>query len=183
MSSLRDGKVPFTEAGISAYIDRTARNVVQYMIEKNLTVSTAESCTGGLLSSAITSVPGASNVFECGIASYSERIKEELLGVPKNIIESFGVVSSQTACAMADAVKELSGSDISVGITGLAGPASPSDTLPVGTVYVSTAYEDRTVAENLRLYELGSFDRSLNRLLTAAFALEALCERLGVAGN
>ena len=152
MSSLRDGKVPFTEAGISAYIDRMARNVVQYMIEKNLTVSTAESCTGGLLSAAITSVPGASNVFECGIASYSERIKEELLGVPKNIIESFGVVSSQTACAMADAVKELSGSDISV-------------------------------AENLRLYELGSFDRSLNRLLTAAFALEALCERLGVAGN
>lgn len=183
MSSLRDGAAAFTEAGISAYIDRTARNVVQYMIEKNLTVSAAESCTGGILSAAITSVPGASKIFECGIVSYSERIKEEILGVPAEIIDGYGVVSAQTADAMAKAVKKLSGSDISVGITGLAGPASPSDALPVGTVYISTAYKDRIIAENLKLYELGSFDRGINRLLAAAFALEALQKRLGLNGN
>ena len=183
MSRLRDGAVPFTPPEISAYIDRMARNVVQYMIEKNLTVSAAESCTGGMFSAAITSVPGASKVFECGIVSYSERIKEELLGVPQSVIDGYGVVSPQTANAMAQAVRNLSKSDISVGITGLAGPASPDDTLPVGTVYVSTAYKDRIVAENLRLYELGSFDRETNRLLTAAFALEAVRKILGLPEN
>ena len=173
MSELRNGNIPLEPAEIRGYIDKTARNVVQCLFDEKLSLSTAESCTGGLISSAITSVPGASGVFECGIVSYSERIKEELLGVPHKVISENGVVSAETALAMAEGVKKLSGSDFSIAVTGLAGPASADDTLPVGTIYISLAYRDRIITENLRLYELGGFDREMNRLLTAAFALEA----------
>ena len=172
MEELRNGKIALNEINIREYIDRTARNVVQYLIGENLSVSVAESCTGGLIASAITSVSGASAVFECGIVSYSERIKEEIVGVPRETIESFGVVSAQTAIAMAEGVKKLSGSDLAIAVTGLAGPKSESDTLPVGTVYISTVYRGKAFAENLRLYELGGFGRNMNRLLSAAFALE-----------
>lgn len=178
MNYLRSGKIPFSAEEIRSYIDRTARSVVQYLIDEKKTVSAAESCTGGLLSSAITSVPGASKVFECGVVSYSERIKEKLLGVPLLTIEKSGVVSGETADAMAKGVMMLSGSDISVGITGLAGPASADDTLPVGTIYVSVKYKDKTVTENLKLYELGQFDRDITRLLTVGCALELVSELL-----
>lgn len=178
MSELRSGKISLDPVEIREYIDRTARNVVQYLIDEKLTLSIAESCTGGLIGSAITSVPGASNVFECGVVSYSDRIKEGILGVPHEVISEKGVVSAETAIAMAEGVKDLSGSDLSIAVTGLAGPASASDTLPVGTVYISLAYRDRKIAENLRLYELGSFDREMNRLLTVGFALEAVLEIL-----
>lgn len=174
MNCLRSGKVPFLKADIESYIDRTARNVVQYLIGRQKTVSTAESCTGGLLSSAITSVAGASAIFECGIVSYSERVKEELLGVPEDTIKRFGVVSAETAEAMAEGVMKLSNSNYSVGITGLAGPDSADDALPVGTVYVSAKSREKTVTQNLKLYELGQFDRQLNRLLTVGCALEML---------
>ena len=178
MSGIRDGKTCFEINNIRAYIDRLARNVVQYLIDEKLSLSAAESCTGGLLSSAITSVSGSSKIFECGVVSYSEKIKEELLGVPSETIDKYGVVSAETAIAMAEAVKELSKSDIAVGITGLAGPAGAEDILPVGTIYISIAYGDRKIAENLKLYELGGFDREVNRLLTVALALEKVLEIL-----
>lgn len=177
-SPLRNGNIPFEEADIREYIDKIARNVVQYLIDERLTLSTAESCTGGLIASAVTSVPGASKVFGCGIVSYSEEIKEKILGVPEDIISDFGVVSAQTATAMAEGAQKIAKSDIAVSVTGLCGPASDTDPAPVGTVFVSTACRGKTVAENLMLYRLGSFERNINRLLTAAFALEAVYERL-----
>lgn len=173
----------YTADEIRGCIDKKAQNVVQCLIEKNLSLSTAESCTGGLLSSAITSVPGSSTVFGCGIVSYSVEVKEDVLGVPADIIERYGVVSAETAKAMAERVMKISKSDISVGITGLAGPAGKDDPLPVGTVYIAIAYKDRITAENLkeaaenlRLYEIGSFDREINRLLTVLKVLERLEE-------
>ena len=166
--------IDFSPDEIRGYIDKKAQNVVQCLIEKNLSISTAESCTGGLLSAAITAVPGASGVFGCGIVSYSIEVKENLLGVPAEVIDGYGVVSAETAKAMAESIKKISGSCISVGITGLAGPAGKNDPLPVGTVYTAIAYEDRMVAENLRLFELGSFNRETNRLLTVAKILEKL---------
>lgn len=178
MNGLRSGNIPLCPAEIREYIDRIARNVVQYLIDEKLSVSTAESCTGGMISSAITSVSGASNVFECGVVSYSERIKEELLGVPNETILNKGVVSAETAIAMSEGVKKLSGSDLSIAVTGFAGPAHDDDPLPTGTIYISLSYKDRTIAENLRLYELGSFDREMNRMLTTAFALEKALEIL-----
>ena len=168
----------FNLTEIRGYIDKKAQNVVQCLIEKNLSVSCAESCTGGLLSSAITSVSGASGVFECGVVSYSERIKEELVGVPVDVIERYGVVSAETAVAMAKGVGNISRSDIAVGITGLAGPKSETDVLPVGTVYIAIVFRDRVHAENLRLYELGDFERDVNRHLTVLKVLEKLEELL-----
>ena len=167
-------EIDFSPDKIREYIDKKAQNVVQCLIEKNLSISTAESCTGGLLSAAITAVPGASGIFGCGIVSYSVEVKENLLGVPAEIIDGYGVVSAETATAMAERVMTISGSDISVGITGLAGPAGTNDPLPVGTVYTAIAYKDRIVAENLKLFELGGFERRTNRLLTVAKVLERL---------
>lgn len=159
---------------INGHIDRMARNVVEYMIDEKLTLSTAESCTGGMISSALTSVPGASKVFGCGIVSYSESIKSRLLGVPEKVILEKGVVSPEVAVMMAEGAIRLSESDAAIAVTGLAGPKSESDTLPVGTVYLSAIYKDRKSVENLRLYELGEFDRRENRLLTVYFALSRL---------
>lgn len=131
-------------------IDKTARIVVQYMIENNLTLSSAESCTGGMLSAAVTSVPGASAVFECGIVSYSERIKSKILGVPARLIKTFGVVSREVAESMAENVMKMSDSDVSVGITGLAGP-SGDGVNPVGTIFVSVRRKGAYITKNLAL--------------------------------
>lgn len=171
-SLIRSGAVRLNKEDIREYIDRTAANMVQCLVRRKMSLSAAESCTGGLLCSAITAVPGASKVFGCGVVSYSEEIKQKLLGVPERTISDFGVVSAETAIAMAEGVKKLSGSDISVGITGLAGPKGEDDVLPVGTVYISVIFKDSAAAENLKLYELGEFDREMNRLLSVALTLE-----------
>lgn len=147
-------------------IDKTACFVVKCMIEKKLSISVAESCTGGLLSSAITSVPGASEVFGCGIVSYSIIIKEELLGVDKTVIDTFGVVSQQTSLAMAQNAKRIAKSDFSVGITGLAGPGGEKN-MPAGTVYLTVIFRDKSRTENLMLYGLSREEVRLKTVLIA----------------
>ncbi len=159
------------EALAREYIDKTAGFVVQCMIEKNLRISLAESCTGGMISQIITSVPGASGIFECGVVSYSERIKEELLGVPKSIIEKYGVVSSETAISMAENVMRISGSDISAGVTGIAGPGGDGIN-PAGTVYIAVIYKDKRYAANLALNRFGELTRQEIRLGTACAVLK-----------
>lgn len=125
---------------IYAEADQTLeQTVVQVLAEKGLKVSTAESCTGGLLSQRITAIPGSSQVFECGVCSYANTIKEKLLGVPADVLEQYGAVSPQTAIAMAKGSKALSGADIAVGITGIAGPDGGTPEKPVGLVYISVA--------------------------------------------
>ncbi len=161
---------------ISTYIDKTALNVVQYLVEHGIKIAVAESCTGGLLAGAITSVPGASEIFECGIVSYSERIKSQLLGLPMELIDDCGVVSETVALAMAQGVRLVSRADIGVGITGIAGPTGGSEEQPVGTVYVSVIYKEQSFTQNLRLYELGELSRRQIRLITCAYALEAICD-------
>lgn len=99
-----------------------AEIVVKLLKEKKLTVATAESCTGGMVSSFITSVPGVSSVFELGITSYSCRIKHKILGVSEDTLDSFGAISEDTAREMADRVRYLAGSDIGIAVTGAAGP-------------------------------------------------------------
>ncbi|MBE6729012.1 MAG: nicotinamide-nucleotide amidohydrolase family protein, partial [Ruminococcaceae bacterium] len=109
---------------------------VELLIRNALTVATAESCTGGMLSEAITSVKGASNVLEMGVCAYSNRIKNEMLDVDQNILEKFGAISKETAAALAKGVKTKSGASIGIGITGVAGP-SASEGKAVGTVYIA----------------------------------------------
>lgn len=163
---------------ITEEIKNAAEKAVEALKMLGLTVGCAESCTGGLLAGAITSVSGASSVFECGVVSYSERIKAELLGMTQEFIDEHGVVSAEVALAMAKGIIKLSGCDVGVGITGIAGPGGGTDKQPVGTIYVSVVYKDKDITKDLRLYEKGSSDRNTNRLLTVAYALESIVDIL-----
>ena len=116
--------------------------VVSLLLEKNKKIATAESCTAGLLSASITEVGGSSAVFDCGVASYANEIKHSILGVPDEILETYGAVSEQVAAAMATGVRRLSDADFGIGITGVAGPG-PSDGIPAGTVFIALADEKR----------------------------------------
>lgn len=166
---------------VTKKLDIVTENVVKYLCEQGITVSTAESCTGGILSCTITSVPGASEIFELGMCCYSERVKESVLGVDEKIILQYGVYSSQTAQAMASAVRKLSGADIGVGITGIAGPHDDSVSgKRAGTVYISVCSEDKEITKELRFYEiLAEVTRENVRIEAAAAALIMIAELVG----
>lgn len=112
--------------------------VVNMLKEKKLKIATAESCTAGMLSSMITEVSGASEIFEFGISAYANRVKVNALGVPEEIIKKHGAVSEHTAAYMAMGVRKMSGADLGIGITGVAGPGA-SESKPVGLVYIALA--------------------------------------------
>ncbi len=129
--------------GIDAYPIETA--LVRELIKKGLTVAAAESCTGGLTAKRITDVSGASAVLHGSIVTYANRIKEQFVGVPHEVLEAHGAVSREVAEAMAKGVRKLFASDIGIAATGIAGPDGGSEEKPVGTVYIavsSEAYED-----------------------------------------
>lgn len=105
----------------------------------NLTISTAESCTGGMIASAITDVSGSSEFFGTGIVTYSNEAKMNLIGVSKETLEQYGAVSEQTAKQMAEGVLKLADSSISVSVTGIAGPTGGTAEKPVGLVYIGVS--------------------------------------------
>ena len=113
-----------------------ANKVVQKLIKKKLKVAFAESCTGGLLSSSITSISGSSKVFHLGLITYSNKAKIDILKVPKNIIDKYGAVSKECCLSMAKNLSKISKSNISVSITGIAGPDGGTKLKPVGLVYI-----------------------------------------------
>lgn len=165
---------------ITNTIDRTAIKVVKWLTEHGLTISLAESCTGGMLSEAITSVSGASEVYECGICSYSNRIKQSMLGVKSESLEKYGAVSEQVAKEMANGALCLAQSDIAVGVTGIAGPLGGTEEKPVGTVWVSVATKEKTIAKNLMLYNRGvKLERETVRRYTTYEALKMVLQALG----
>ena len=112
------------------------KNIVKKLIKNKLKISIAESCTGGLLSSAITSVSGSSKVFNLGLVTYSNQSKINLLKVPKNIIRKYGTVSEQVCLAMVKNISKIDKADMSVSITGIAGPSGGTKKKPVGLVYI-----------------------------------------------
>lgn len=126
-----DGKI-FT---LRSSIDKTAYSVVQLLVKKGLKLSSAESCTGGLISAAITSVAGSSEIFDEGICTYANSAKMKYLGVAKEILDKYGAVSEETAQAMAEGMAKQSGSNIAISVTGIAGPTGGTLEKPVGTVY------------------------------------------------
>ncbi len=155
-------------------LDKTVRNVVKLLERKSLTFSAAESCTGGLLSELITSVSGASAVFELGICTYSERIKTEFLGVPAEVIQEFGVVSEQTALSMVCGLKKCSGADVCVSVTGIAGPSGGTADTPVGTVYIGFDICGRQFVRLPELWKLNDMSRENIRRCAAAFAFHTV---------
>lgn len=126
----------------------TAEKVVALLKEKQLTVASAESCTAGLLSAALTAVSGASSVFGCGVAAYSAEIKHAVLGVPQEILDKHGTVSDETAAAMADGVRRMANATVGVAVTGVAGP-SETEGKPVGRVHIALANEQRVWIKQL----------------------------------
>lgn len=140
---------------------------------KQLTIATAESCTGGLVAERLTRAPGSSDYFAGSIVSYSNDAKTRLLGIPEETIERHGAVSGEVAEAMARGVKERVGASIGVSVTGTAGPGGGTDAVPVGTVYIGLA--DDVVTSNRRLVLPG--DRHLVRWRSATAALEMIRRR------
>ena len=113
-----------------------SKRTVNKLIEKNLTISFAESCTGGLLSSTITSISGSSKIFKVGLIVYSNKSKIEILKIPKNIIKKYGAVSNQVCLFMLKNLNKISKTKISLSITGIAGPRGGSKNKPVGLVFI-----------------------------------------------
>lgn len=153
-----------------------ARNVIEANRRAGRRVAVAESCTGGLVSAALTEIPGSSEVFEAGYVTYSNAAKLADLNVCSDVVETFGAVSVATAWAMAQGALESSGADIAVAITGIAGPDGGSEQKPVGTVVFARAERlpgpDQIVADQ-KLFD-ASGGRSGIRRQAALCALELL---------
>lgn len=153
--------------------DSLEQVLVAKLYEKNYTVACAESCTGGLLSSYITRVNGASQVFKGAIVCYSNEIKHEVLHVPMEVLETDGAVSKHTATIMADQIKHKLRADIGISVTGVAGPAS-QEGKPAGLVYIGFSLPNKTFVKELRL--AGSRESVQNR--TVKHALFTLIREL-----
>lgn len=152
--------------------DTLEKVVVQKLIEKNLTLSIAESCTGGLLSSTIVDVSGASKTFLGGFITYSNEEKINRLGVDEEILKEHGVVSSQTAEAMAKGVCKQVGTNIGISTTGIAGPTGGTKEKPVGTVFIALCYNDKVISKRF----LFRGNREKIRIRTVKMALKMLID-------
>lgn len=124
--------------------------VGKILLEKQLTVACAESCTGGLLTSRLTDVAGSSAYVKGSIVSYSNEIKNSVLNVDADTLKNFGAVSEQTARQMSSNVRELFKTDVGVGVTGIAGPGGGSLEKPVGTVYISVSNSEMTIVKKFQ---------------------------------
>lgn len=121
------------------------------LIEKHLTIATAESCTGGLLSSKLTDISGSSDYIKLNFVTYANEAKNEILGVNWNILNNFGAVSEQCAEAMANGLQARTNCDIALCTTGIAGPTGGTVDKPVGLVYISAKYNGITTVKEIRL--------------------------------
>ena len=146
---------------------------VNLLKEKGHTLGIAESCTGGWLSKIITDISGVSAIYKGGVCSYSNEIKMSILGVKEETLASYGAVSEQTACEMAQGVRKLFGSDFGVGITGNAGPGG-SEGKPVGLVYIAVATGDEVYCKEY----LFTSNRIENKLRIALTAISMVIDKL-----
>ena len=150
------------------------KKIVNRLIKKKLTISTAESCTGGLLSSAITSVNGSSGIFKLGLVTYSNQSKIKVLKVLKNIIRKYGTVSEQVCLAMVMNLNKISKTSISISITGIAGPSGGTKKKPVGLVFVGIKNRNKISVKKYlfknrerAFIQKAAVDKSLRLILSA----------------
>jgi PncC family amidohydrolase len=142
--------------------------------ERGLTISTAESCTGGLLGHVLTEIPGISEQYLGGIVSYSDALKQAELAVPAHTLDHHGAVSAQTCVAMASGARDRYGSSLAVAVTGIAGPDGGTEQKPVGLTYVAVADQD---GHDVRRH-VWHGDRHANKVASVMACLELLLERL-----
>jgi len=162
---------------VSATMDDEILDVIKRVHEifkkRGLTLSVAESCTGGLISHYITALPGASNFFEAGVVSYSAATKREILGISASTIENYGVISESTAKEMAEKVRSLTGTDYSLSTTGNLGP-EVLEGKEKGLIYIAVSQKSQTFSRELRL----TGDREENKEAASLSALNFLIEVL-----
>jgi PncC family amidohydrolase len=144
------------------------------MLKMDLKLSLAESCTGGMIAALLTSFPGASKWFAGGVTAYSDQLKQKLLGVPQRILEEHGAVSRETALAMARGIMQVSGTSLSLSVTGVAGPGGGTVDKPVGTVCMALCHREScwTWLEHFQ------GDREAVRRSAVSFILEELLSHL-----
>lgn len=162
-------KIYSTEEGVTL-----EEAIVRLLEEQEMTVTTAESCTGGLLAGRIMNVAGASNVYREGYITYSNDAKERLLGVRRETLDKYGAVSHQTACEMAEGAAKAAGADAALSVTGIAGPGGGTREKPVGLVYVGCYVKGHVTASEFHF----TGNRDKNREFAVARALTLLREEL-----
>lgn len=157
-----------------------SEEIVRECVSKGIKISTAESCTGGMISAAITSISGSSAVMELGICSYSNRVKREVLGVSEETLRKFTEYSLPCAEEMAEGAVRISGADFAVSTSGVAGPTGGTTENPVGTVYI--AVFGKSAGESKR-FELANNGRDYIRAAATEKALEMLLNRINNKGE
>jgi nicotinamide-nucleotide amidase len=154
--------------------EEMAAVVGRILARGGLMLATAESCTGGAVSRSLTDVAGSSNFFVGGVISYSDRLKEQLLGVRRDTLDKHGAVSSETAIEMAAGVCRITGAEVGISVTGIAGPGGGSPEKPVGTVWFGFNFQDRSESVERRY----PGDRASVRMRATHFALDWLRRQL-----
>ena len=154
--------------------------LVKYLIDNKLTITTAESCTGGMISSTIVNVPGASWVLNEAYVTYANEAKEKLVGVKHSTLDEFGAVSKETAYEMAEGAGRTANADLAIAVTGIAGPDGGTPDKPVGTVYAGYYIKGNIVVERYNFdggrYEVrkATTDTAINRLYELLLDLETI---------
>lgn len=143
--------------------------VARKLMEKKLTLSSAESCTGGMFAAAMTGISGISQVFDRSLVTYSNEAKMQELGVREETLKAHGAVSEETAREMAEGLHRVSGSDICISVTGIAGPGGGSPEKPVGLVYIGAVYQGETVCRKIQM-------RNVNRNWNRNYALLSMLD-------
>jgi nicotinamide-nucleotide amidase len=156
----------------SLLLRETAAHVLHTLGEKNLTLTTAESCTGGLISALLTDIPGSSSVFDRGFITYSNASKTAMLGVDASVIAQHGAVSEPVARAMALGAKAKASTDMAVAVTGIAGPGGGSAEKPVGLVFIAVAHAGGSTASRF----VFSGEREAVRLQAVDAALRMIAQ-------
>ena len=151
-----------------------ANKLVKITNEKQITLSTAESCTGGLIAAAITEIPGSSSIFHRGYVTYSNLAKQQVLNVQSYELKKFGAVSKEVASQMAIGAKLNSNADLSVAVTGIAGPSGGSGEKPIGTVFIALASKEDITVKNF-IFE---GDRAEIRMSTVRTALKIILKEI-----
>lgn len=150
-------------------------NIINLLKEKQLVLTTAESCTGGMLAARFTNVPGVSEVFRQGLVTYSNRAKKKLLDVKKSTLKTYGAVSEKTAKEMAKNGAFITGSDVCVSITGIAGPTTEEDK-PIGLVYIACCYNNKTTVKEFHFKGNRAKIREVSVVNALTFLRECILE-------
>ncbi len=162
-------------------IDKLKQRLILVLKQRNITLSTAESCTGGMVGACLTSIPGISAHYGYGFVTYSNDAKQKLIGVNAETLKKHGAVSAETAIEMAQGALKVSGADIAVSVTGIAGPGGGTDEKPVGTVWIAVASKTEIHTQKMSFGDdrLRTIERTVNQTFANLLRLlnKELCGR------